>query len=241
MKAFTVIATTLALLGTQPVAAQASGTADRSSASVAQYPSLDRPDRGGRLGVETEAGYTWNGIQVLKVTQVFPGSGLYSVLTPGDYIYGVNGFNLRTNQDMLAIVSSGLPGAASTVWYLDSRNNYATMKVTVNAVSDAVFGQAVAASAPASKAGGRDKAFCEEHPFICAAGLIGGAYVVAKAFSGTSDTRSSGGATAGSSYSRSSNDAYYYRSEPSQPSAPPPAPDTSVGCAWGDRAYGTCH
>lgn len=240
MKAFTAAAAALSL-ALAPVGTQAWASPGTSSAGVPQYPALDLPDAGGRLGVETEAGYTWNGFQVLKVTRVFPGSKLYSVLQPGDYIYSVNGFNLRSSQDMLAIVSAGAPGAAATVWYVDARNNYTAMKVTVNTVSDAVFGQGVAANAPGSNAGGRDKAFCEEHPFICAAGLIGGAYVVAKAFSGTSGTRSSGGAAAGSSYSRSSNDAYYYRSEPSQPSAPPPAADTSVGCAWGDRAYGTCH
>jgi hypothetical protein len=35
---------------------------------------------------------------------------------------------------------------------------------------------------------------------------------------------------------------YVWRpASPPPPPPPSPKPDTSVGCAWGDRAYGTCH
>ena len=53
--------------------------------------------------------------------------------------------------------------------------------------------------------------------------------------------RSSGGASAPATTAQSrQTTTYSWRSEP--PETPSTSmPDTSVGCAWGDRAYGTCH
>lgn len=68
--------------------------------------------------------------------------------------------------------------------------------------------------------------------------VIVGAVAVGVIASAAAGSRSSGSSYSGAG-SRPSQDHYYYRTEPA-PTTPTYRPDTSVGCAWGDRAYGTC-
>jgi hypothetical protein len=166
----------------EPYSSYAGDGGGNSLNSPLQYPNVNLPDHGGRLGVDTDGPYSWHGIKVIKVTGVYPGSGLYGTITSGDYIYGINGFNLRDANDLSAIVNSGAPGSTSTVWYLDSKNNYTPMKVTINAVSAAVFSQT---NANQQNLNQDNQPFCSEHPFVCAALIVGGTYVVAKALSGS--------------------------------------------------------
>lgn len=52
--------------------------------------------------------------------------------------------------------------------------------------------------------------------------------------------RSPGGSSTSDAHQNRQATTYYWRSEAAE--APrSTTPDTSVGCAWGDRAYGTCH
>jgi hypothetical protein len=188
-----------------------------------QYPQLNVPDRGARLGVSVDGPYTWNGIQVLKVINVAQGSGLYGVVYPGDYIYGVNGFNLRSNDDLFAIISYGAPGSVATVYYLDSRRNYATMKVTVRTTSDSVFNQVAT-----SNSGTNSTSFCEEHYIICGVGLLLGAAVVASAVSGS-------GSSSGSSNYTTNNDPDRYRQrQDNSSSSTPPAEKPRTYGLYGD-------
>ena len=77
-----------------------------------------------------------------------------------------------------------------------------------------------------------------ERTAVAVAGVAGGLALFCL-LGGCSSSRGSGGSAAGSSYGHNGSD-YYRRSEPAPEANTPPA-DTSVGCAWGDRAYGTCH
>lgn len=111
--------------------------------STRQYPPATLPDNGGRLGIlfDTTA-YTYQGISVVKVLDVYPASSLYGSLHPGDFIYGVNGFNLRGGSDLYTIVASGAPGSTETVWYFDAQHNYRAMQITATVKSDSAFPQA---------------------------------------------------------------------------------------------------
>lgn len=55
--------------------------------------------------------------------------------------------------------------------------------------------------------------------------------------SGSSSRASSGGQSGSSDRT----DHYGRRQSYTPPAYDPPKPDTSAGCAWGDRSYGTCH
>ncbi|WP_157081102.1 hypothetical protein [Novosphingobium naphthalenivorans] len=76
------------------------------------------------------------------------------------------------------------------------------------------------------------------------ANVIAGVVVAAVALALIANSSSDGGnsgASGQNSGGSSSFDPTAGRAS-AQPSSPPtPKPDTSVGCAWGDRAYGTCH
>jgi hypothetical protein len=193
------------------------------------YPQLNVPDRGGRLGVTTEGPYAWNGIQVLKVIEVQPASGLYGTVYPGDYIYGINGFNLRGNDDLRAIISYGSPGAVATVYYLDARRNLTAMKVTVRTIPASVYAQSGASNQAASSSAG-SKSFCEEHYIICGVGALVGAAVIASAVSGSGSSAGSGtnGGTADDGYT------YRQRQSDSSSSSTPAEKPRSYGL------YGDC-
>lgn len=200
------------------------------------YPQLNVPDRGARLGVTLEGPYTWNGIQVIKIIEVNPRSGLYGIVYPGDYLYGINGFNLRSADDVSAIIRPGTPGSTATVWYLDSRHNYATMKVTVATTSSAAIAQYggsanAASSNVAASPPPRTKAYCEEHYIICGLGALLVVGAVAAAASGSG----SGSDSRGSADRPRSNDDDYRRQQGSAPrNDPPPDPPRTYGL------YGNC-
>lgn len=161
------------------------------SAGGLQFPNLNVADRGARLGIITEGFYTWNGIPVVKVISVDYRSGLNGVIFPGDFIYSVNGFNLRGPDDISAIVSPGNPGSTSTVYFLETRNGYRAMKVDVQTGSAAFFNSApsVAASTSTSSStstSANSQSFCAEHYIICGIGALLVVGAVASAASGSS-------------------------------------------------------
>jgi len=171
------------------------------------YPRLNLPDRGARLGIVSEQQlYKKDGITVIKIMNVLPVSPLFRVLAPGDYLYGVNGFNLRSHEDIDAIVSSNNPGAKAEIFFFDASDGLKPKTVTVSTVSANVFDAPkpqpkVASSTPSAPAPG----FCDEHPIICGAAkvvaVVGGAIIVGKLLSesniDTSQDRGGGGGGGG--------------------------------------------
>lgn len=165
----------------------------RLAAASLHYPRTDLPDNGGRFGITMDTTpYTFHGITVIKVIDVLRTSPLHGIVRPGDFIYGVNGFNLRSFDDIFAVVSSGAPGQASTIYYFDAANGYKAMQVTVNVISPALAKQDDSkAVAPATT----PPSFCEEHYIVCGLGLVVAAAAVVGAVNGTDS-----GSDAGSTY-----------------------------------------
>lgn len=157
------------------------------------HPQLNLPDNGARLGIDMDGPYNWHGMLVIKVDGIYRQSPLFGILHVGDYIFSVNGFDLRTVNDVIAIVSSGKPGSASTVYFLDSQRAYTPMKITVNAASPSVFEQPGSTTQATAAPTNDSKPFCDEHPIMCVAGVVVGAWAIGKALSsssGSPDTES---------------------------------------------------
>lgn len=174
------------------------GMAADTSTALA-YPPAGLPDNGGRLGVKLDTkSYVYNGINVVKVLEVMPASRLSGVIHAGDFIYGVNGFNLRGQADVGAVVSSGSPGKVATVWYLDSRHSYQGMKTSVATISEAdMRDDRLAETSPAQTREAQSSTFCDEHPILCGIVVLVTVAVVAKKVSDSAN---------GSEYSSDSSD-----------------------------------
>jgi hypothetical protein len=88
---------------------------------TSSFPPASLPQNGGRLGVELDPGvYVLEGRTLLKVIRVLPRSDLLGRVAPNDYIYNVNGFDVRNHSDLFRVVQSGAPGASIRIGYLSA-------------------------------------------------------------------------------------------------------------------------
>lgn len=153
--------------------------------SAPVFPQIAYADQGGRLGITLEGPYDWRGINVFRITDIDRRSSLYGSVNPGDFIYGVNGFNLRDVSDVVNIVGSGSPGSTLSVYFLDSRHGYAAMRI--NAVTHLLPAQVSPTSTARSSQ--QNTSYCGEHPVLC---MIGGAIAIGAAASAAISLTSGG-------------------------------------------------
>jgi hypothetical protein len=161
-----------------------------------------------------------------------------STMAPNAYA-ACSGCNLVDNGDLGYIYAGNtvyIDNAASaneavTVVDVD-RNNYSVLVRHASGATDWRSARALYTSAKARE---------RDNNTVVAGGLMAllGLAAIAGASSGNGGSNGSSNNSSGSNYNY--DDDYYRRQSQPAPQDPVYKPDTSVGCAWGDRAYGTCH
>lgn len=187
----------------------------------------------------------------LKIQEFAPGSPLLSTAVDvGDEIIAVNGYVFPTAQKLIDFIKTGYPGNVVRVDY-DDVSAGVTRNVNVTLVPDNTDMAAVP-SAPESvrhevplehTTGTNPYSFPTEPEtssdnsswWKAGAVIVGGTIfcIFAGCFDGDDDAANSETGIGSTEYYRPDPD-------PSADSDDGDRPDTSVGCAWGDRAYDTC-
>jgi hypothetical protein len=211
----------------QPVNSQSSGDGQQLA-----FPSFDFADNGGKLGVHVDStSYYGGGIPYLRVLDVLPRSSLIGYIEAGDFIYGVNGFNVRSPDDLFNVVGSGSPGTNVTVYYLDhSDGNQPKSVIATLYGAEATSEQDSGSSASPPESIGE---FCSQdglHVLGCGIVALGviAALTGALQGSGAADSDSSGGSEYG--------DGSDYQRIIDQNKVQ--APDSGYGTSSEGRSYG---
>jgi hypothetical protein len=194
------------------------------------YPEYNNLDNGSRLGVTLGDTLYWDGMPVIKVSDVAEGSGLYNIIKSGDYIYSINGFSLRSADDIYSIIRPLSPGSMVTVYFLEADKNNGQMMVQVATQSSEYLEAAKQNAIDKQNSENTDSQnsgnYCGEHMLVCALGSIA-VVGVASAMIGSSPSSES-----------SSNNAYDFQRDFDENNrygkTQDPAPDVSNS----ERSYG---
>jgi uncharacterized protein YecT (DUF1311 family) len=183
------------------------------------------PDNGGRLGIGLRADYIFkypdgSTIVTATVTTISSdGSAHRSGLKVGDRIRKIDGYSFMNLDNMVSYIHSLTPGSMARFELTREPDH-----------SELFVGNIPIGPMPRNNNNG-----------LSAALVIGGGLVLLCALTNCM------GQGAASSTQTPSDNAWGYRpqytprNEDPPPVEEPALPDTSIGCAWGDRAYGTCH
>lgn len=162
------------------------------------FPPASEPDNGGTLGFtfDTQV-YQRDGLYMFRVADIDANSPLCGVVHVGDYIYNVNGFYLRTSDDIVKVVHSGSPGTELTISYLDASDNLAAKGYKANLI--AAPGAQIAATKPWCLQSNGQLA-------TCAVGAVVVAKIIGSLLSGSNGSSSSASGSYSSSPGSSSDE-----------------------------------